>query len=94
MRPREAPGTPGVPLFWIYELTGLQPVVRRYLAGEELTIEDCNWLRAYLRQWIYAAGWSDSRELRDLRRRADLLTSRKAIDRWTYDAVAVGMDPW
>ena len=84
---KDAPG------FWMYEQSGvLIPVIEAYLHGKDLDPDQIVLMRAYLRQWINAPGFTGP-EIEDLRRRVDGLTSQEAIDVWIYDAVETGADP-
>ncbi|HYJ44057.1 MAG TPA: hypothetical protein VEW06_06335 [Xanthobacteraceae bacterium] len=79
------------PGYWLYETSGvLQPAVRSYLRGDDLSAGQIAALRAYLRQWIYAPVWEDVAELRAS---TDGLTSRAAIAAWLDRANELGIDP-
>ena len=84
----------GVPGFWMNECSGvLRPAVEAYLRDEPLSDEAIAALRAYLRQWIAAPAWQ-GREVEQLRRDIDGLTSRQAIHHWVALAVDTGIDPF
>jgi hypothetical protein len=91
--------TPG---YWTNEVSGvLQPAVRAYLRGGELSDDHALLLRAYLRQWIGSPVWDanpyatpQERDwLQALRARVDGLHGREAFAQWLADAEAGGIDP-
>lgn len=81
------------PRYWMNETSGvLRPAVETYLAGVTMTAAQIAAMRAYLRQWINAAGWV-GRTVAELRRSIDGLTSRAAIAEWLALADEAGIDP-
>jgi hypothetical protein len=82
---------PGVPGYWMNEVSGLlEPVVRKYLNNQDLNQTEVALMRAYLRQWVNATGFVD---VADLRARVDSLTTTDAIREWLADAYDTGIDP-
>lgn len=82
-----------IPGYWMNETSGvLRPAVEAYLNRHPMTDAQISALRAYLRQWINAAGFIGI-GVADLRGRIDSLTTRGAIDRWLKDAIDHGVDP-
>lgn len=93
---------PAAPGYWMHETGGaLAPAILRYLENEPLTVRDLVLIRAYIRQWIHADVWDsnpnlgeDGRaELARLRRLAQGLNNRDAIDSWIAESVDFGLDP-
>ena len=49
------------PGYWRNESSGvLAPAVKRYLAGESLTLREIGLLRAYFRQWVDSPVWDQN----------------------------------
>lgn len=81
------------PGYWMHETTGvLAPAVHAYLSAEPMTGEQIAALRAYLRQWIFAPVWRGD-GIDELRSLIGTLTTRRAIEDWLDDAVALGINP-
>ena len=81
------------PGYWMNETSGvLKPAVEAYLSGDPLDQAQIAALRAYMRQWIMAPVWR-GKEVVDLRRRVDGLSSRQTIERWLDDALELDIDP-
>jgi hypothetical protein len=91
---RSPAGGPGYPGYWPNEVTGvLAPVIRAYLAGDELAAaEDIAVLRAYFVQWVDAPGFVGP-EIAVLRLSARTLRSRHDIAVWLERALEAGIDP-
>lgn len=92
------PAVEQLPRYWMHETSGgLRPAVEAYLAGAALTPEQIRFLRAYLRQWIYAPAWLAVIEARDaiyeLRRLVDAVETRADLARWVRRGLAEGIDP-
>ena len=82
-----------LPGYWMHETSGvLRPAVEAYLNGTEMTREQVDAMRAYLRQWIAAPSWRGA-QVKFLRRAIDDLTSREAIRSWLMIAEEQGIDP-
>jgi hypothetical protein len=80
------------PGYWMYESSGaLRPAIAAYLNRAVLTDAEISTIRAYLKQWIMADVWPD--DVQKLRDTVDDIGSRSAIDRWLYQADAIGIDP-
>jgi hypothetical protein len=97
-----APGSPDAPKYWMYESSGvLQPVVRKYLRGEELSFNELGVFRAYLRQWVQSPAWDQNphqtREgkaaLNGLRSRITAIDGMERLREWLAAAVEQGLDP-
>lgn len=83
----------GAPGYWRNERSGvLEPAVKAYLAGDELTPAEIAALRGYFRQWVNAPAFKGA-DVEALRQQVDGLTSKQAIDRWLDDAIKAGIDP-
>lgn len=81
------------PGYWMNEQSGvLDPVVRRYIAGDELRPLEVAAMRAYLRQWIDAPGFIGP-AVDDLRRRVEHLATTAQVRDWLDDALDAGIDP-
>jgi hypothetical protein len=88
------PDNPRAPKYWIHETSGvLEPVVRAYLNGDQLTTQQLILMRAYLYQWVSAPVWAPSGALEELRLRVAAAQSNEDIDLCIEAAVAMGMDP-
>lgn len=82
-----------IPGYWMNETSGvLRPAIEAYLAGGEMSGEHIAAMRAYLRQWINAPGFS-GRDVIALRAFVNELTDRKKIDGWIDYATEIGCDP-
>lgn len=82
-----------VPGYWMNETSGvLEPVVRRYLAGEELDPAEVATMRAYLRQWVWAEGFLGP-DIDRLRSGVDHLYNTGDIRAWLGRALDAGIDP-
>lgn len=79
----------------MYETSGrLAPVVKKYLEGIELlTDEEISYMRAYLRQWIFAPVWFPVHSVEQLRAGIDKLVTVEAIHAWLEAALEIGIDP-
>lgn len=83
----------GVPGYWASETSGvLQPVVRKYLTGAELTPPEIAIMRAYLCQWVNAAGFLGP-DVARLRRTVEQLGTTVDVHRWLDEALDAGIDP-
>jgi hypothetical protein len=81
-----------VPGYWMNETSGvLEPVVRKYLEGAELSTGEVGTMRAYLRQWM--AGDFHGPEIEWLR--LDVYDIRTTVDlrAWLARAFDAGIDP-
>ena len=73
--------------------------MKRYLAGESLTLREIGLLRAYFRQWVDSPLWDQTRrtpraeELSALRASAVAIETQKDLEQWVARAVEFGMDP-
>lgn len=82
-----------IPGYWMHETSGaLRPAIEAYLGGGSMTQEQITAVRAYLRQWIMADGWSGPM-IGFLRRRINDLVSRPTISAWLASAERQGIDP-
>ena len=82
-----------IPGYWRNETTGvLQPVVQRYLNGARLTGEEIATMRAYLRQWIAAEGFTGPLA-ETLRRTVGEITTQAQLEAWLDEAIDAGIDP-
>jgi hypothetical protein len=90
------------PGYWQNESSGvLAPAVKRYLAGESLTLREIGLLRAYFRQWVDSPVWDQSphqdaagaEELSALRASAVAIETQKDLEQWVARAIEFGMDP-
>lgn len=82
-----------VPGYWMNETSGvLEPVVRKYLAGDELDAGEIRTMRAYLRQWVWTAAFVGP-EIDRLRSGVDHLYNTGDIRAWLARAVDAGIDP-
>jgi len=82
------------PKYWMDEVSGeLAATVVRFVKEEPLSVHDIAYMRAYLRQWIFADVWPHSEELDGLRDGIDSLTNRANIERWLQRAIDWGVDP-
>jgi len=83
-----------LPGYWMAETSGvLRPAIEAYLSGAAMPDDQIVAMRAYLRQWIAAPGWSSSSQLYLLRRSIDDLTTRERIASWLVVALDIGIDP-
>ena len=88
---RVLPMMNGEPQYWMHETSGkLAPVIKAYLLHEPLTDEGVAIMRAYLRQWIMAPGFTGVEELRTL---VDSIRNERDIRHWLYRAEDRGIDP-
>ena len=75
--------------------------MKRYLAGESLTLREIGLLRAYFRQWVDSLVWDQNphqdparaEELSALRASAVAIETQKDLEQWVARAVEFGMDP-
>jgi hypothetical protein len=82
-----------VPGYWMNETSGvLRPAIEAYLNGGAMTDEQIAAVRAYLRQWV-AADRQPSDALDRLRAGVNTLVTRKKIEAWLNDALALNIDP-
>jgi hypothetical protein len=70
----------------------LEPVVRKYLEGRELQPLEVGVMRAYLRQWVAAAGFRGP-DVDELRRDVERIASTADVHAWLNRAIDVGIDP-
>lgn len=85
--------SPCLPGYWMNETSGvLRPAVEAYLRHETMTCEQVAAMRAYLRQWIDAPGWTGP-NAQFLRQSIDDVTSQPAISSWLAIAAEEGIDP-
>ena len=75
------------------ESGALAPVVRSYLAGEDLAPAQIALLREYFRQWIHAPAFTGS-QVELLRFYVWDIESRDDIALWLKQAQAAGVDPF
>lgn len=88
------PDHPDAPKYWMYEASGvLQPVIKKYLRGENLDAAEIKLMRAYLFQWVSSPVWGPSGLLEILRLRAATIETQDHIERTIAGAVGLGMDP-
>jgi len=82
-----------LPGYWMWETSGvLRPAIEAYLRGVEMTPEQIEAMRAYLRQWIMSPLWTGE-TLDFLRASINGLNSRERIGMWLDDALDAGIDP-
>jgi hypothetical protein len=82
-----------IPGYWMNETSGvLEPVVRKYLAGDELDRDEVRTMRAYLRQWINAPGFVGP-DVDKLRAGVDHLYNTGDVHAWLSRAFDLGVDP-
>jgi hypothetical protein len=85
-------GLTGLPGYWPNETSGvLAPVVRKYVAGEELEPLEVGIMRAYLRQWV--AGDFYGPGVERLRADVDRIRTTADVHAWLDDALELGVDP-
>jgi hypothetical protein len=78
---------------WADETSGLlQPVVGKYLRGEELVAVEIALMRSYLQQWIDAAFFFGL-AVDPLRRRVHAIRSDADVRAWLAAAHELGLDP-
>lgn len=93
-RMRLSPDDPRAPKYWMWETSGvLHAVVKAYLEGDEMTVEQVGWMRAYVRQWVSSPVWSGTPELEKLQSDVDEIRTRPDIDAWLSRALQIGIDP-
>jgi len=86
------PPIPDPPGYWMNETSGvLQPVVEKYLAGDELEADELTVMRLYLRQWMNAPFLGP--EVRSLRLTIEDVTTTERLRLWLRRAQLAGVDP-
>ena len=81
------------PDYWLHEESGaLAPIVRAYLAGEELAPEQIAALREYFRQWVYAPAFVGM-AVDSLRFFVRSIETRYDIAMWLKLAQRAGVNP-
>jgi hypothetical protein len=81
------------PLYWMNETSGqLHAAVRAYLHGDQLTDDQVNLMRAYVRQWIEAPVWKGPK-IPWLRQAVNRITSHRELQTWLRVAELDGIDP-
>jgi hypothetical protein len=82
-----------IPGYWMNETSGvLEPVVRKYLEGGELSTDEVQTMRAYLRQWIWADGFVGP-DVDRLRAGVAHLYNTGDLRAWLDRALNAGIDP-
>jgi hypothetical protein len=77
----------------MHETSGvLAPVVRKYLAGDQLDADELDIMRDYLRQWVAAPGFIGP-DIDSLRAGVDQIRSTADLRAWLADAMNAGIDP-
>ena len=92
----------GIPMYWRYEVTVLPVAVEAYLNnrlhGTLVSQDQIDLIRLYLTQWIDAPAWDyvpsqPLDDLAELRRSVREIKTADDIDRWTFRALDLGIDP-
>jgi hypothetical protein len=85
---------PDAPKYWALEASGvLEPVVRAYLAGDDLSLVQIQLMRAYLWQWVKSPVWGPSGALEALRLRVVAIQTHVEVEDAIETMIALGMDP-
>lgn len=84
----------GLPLYWRDEISGeLQEAVFSYLEGW-ITNKELELVIEYLQYWIAAPCWQGGVGLSTLREASKRLQSKKDVDAFLRDCLAIGLDPF
>lgn len=70
----------------------LAAVIERYLNHKPLDSYELAIMRAYLRQWIMAPGWTGV-DVEELRKAVELIETQRELERWLEVALDAGIDP-
>ena len=83
-----------MPGYWMYEIgEQLKPAVVAYLNNLPLTSRQVAVIRAYLKQWIEADGWSPTFGLTRLRSSVNEIQTQADIRAWLSQAEEESIDP-
>ncbi len=83
------------PRFWMEEITGrLAAAIEVYLRNEELTAEQLDLIKIYLRQYIERAVIADTVDRRTLLERVEMLKRVGDVERFADVLSEAGLEPF